>query len=212
MSSHSDLAYQIRGKRLGPGPFVPHAIAVCAGGCNLRLEFPTVGKTPPEHVAKHIRSKGWEFDLYNPSMTRCPGCIKKREERRRGDSGRKVVDLFTRKVEIPAELAPPEKKFPSIQPTVDSSIPPADTHISAIIQPDNPPVRRPIKDYRFVLRTDHALLDVARALSGLGEVLLAEVVEPLAKKASPGPKKKPGQKRAIKRQAKRMARRRANDR
>ena len=89
------LGYEITGRRNGGGNFVPHIVLKCAK-CRSRLEFPAIGKTPPEHVAKHIRGKGWQFRLGSYSRRAARSAIRRKMRARRrqwqahGDDPRSV--------------------------------------------------------------------------------------------------------------------------
>ena len=149
------LGYEITGRKNGGGNFVPHVVLKCAK-CPSRLEFPAIGKTPPEHVAKHIRGKGWQFRLGSYSCTRCPECDQKENAERAGDSGKRMVTILGQSVAIKRELA-------ALAPAVDG---------------DKPP--RPMRDFRLVVRSDRPLIDLLRALQGYGDVIdmSSAIVEP----------------------------------
>ena len=113
------LGYEITGRKNGGGNFVPHVVLKCAK-CPSRLEFPAIGKTPPEHVAKHIRGKGWQFRLGSYSCTRCPECDQKENAARAGDSGKRMVTILGQSVAIKRELA-------ELAPVVNGQKPPRRT-------------------------------------------------------------------------------------
>lgn len=150
------LGYEITGRRNGGGNFVPHVVLKCAK-CPSRLEFPAIGKTPPEHVAKHIRGKGWQFRLGSYSTTRCPECDQKENAARAGDSGKRMVTILGQSVAIKRELA-------ELAPVVNSEKPPP----------------RATRDFRLVVRSDRPLIELLRALQGHGEVIdmSSEIIEP----------------------------------
>jgi len=150
------LGYEITGRRNGGGNFVPHVVLKCAK-CPSRLEFPAIGKTPPEHVAKHIRGKGWQFKLGSYSTTRCPECDQKENAARAGDSGKRMVTILGQSVAIKRELA-------ALAPVVDGGKPPP----------------RATRNFRLVVRSDRPLIELLRALQGHGEVIdmSSEVVAP----------------------------------
>lgn len=106
----AERAYDIVNLRTGGGgPFQPHARVFCTN-CTNRLEFQVVNSPPPEHVAKKIRGKGWEFVLENRRYTRCPECIRVRDATRKGESpGPKQADveLFGKQVSLPVNIVPP---------------------------------------------------------------------------------------------------------
>lgn len=149
------LGYEITGRRNGGGNFVPHVVLKCAK-CPSRLEFPAIGKTPPEHVAKHIRGKGWLFTLGNWNKTRCPECDQRENTHRAGDSSKRMVTILGQSVAI-------KREFAALTPVVDSKPPP-----------------RATRDFRLVVRSDRPLIDLLRALQGHGEVIdmSSEVVAP----------------------------------
>ena len=154
------LGYEITGRRNGGGNFVPHVVLKCAK-CPSRLEFPAIGKTPPEHVAKHIRGKGWQFRLGSYSCTRCPECDQKENAQRCGDSGKRMVTILGQSVAVKKELA-------VLAPAVNSEKP-----------------ARPTRDYRLIVRSDRPLIELLRALQGHGDVIdmsSAIVEEPQAGK------------------------------
>lgn len=133
---NGDLAYDVVNLRPGGGGmFQPHCRVRCSNctGPASTLEFALVTSTPPEHVAKKIRSKGWEFDLRNRRYTRCPECIRVRDASRKGESpGPKQVpvELFGKKVELPVNVVPPElvpPPPPVREPVVFKPTPPVET-------------------------------------------------------------------------------------
>jgi hypothetical protein len=148
------LGYEITGRRNGGGNFVPHVVLKCAK-CPSRLEFPAIGKTPPEHVAKHIRGKGWQFRLGSYSCTRCPECDQKENAQRAGDSGKRMVTILGQSVAIKRELA-------ALAPAVEGEKP-----------------ARPTRNYRLLIQSDRPLIDLLRALQGYGDVIntSSEIVE-----------------------------------
>ena len=148
------LGYEITGRKNGGGNFVPHVVLKCAK-CPSRLEFPAIGKTPPEHVAKHIRGKGWQFRLGSYSCTRCPECDQKENAARAGDSGKRMVTILGQSIAIKRELA-------ELAPVVNGQKPPRRT-----------------RDYRLVVRSDRPLIELLRPLQGYGEVIdmSSEIVE-----------------------------------
>lgn len=137
----ADRAYDIVNLRPGGGGLhQPHVRVHCSNCTNL-LEFQVANSPPPEHIAKKIRGKGWEFDLGNRRYTRCPECIRVRDAQRKGESpGPKqiAVELFGKKVElpvtvVPAELVPPPA--PAREPVVfrkDQPPAPEEPEITAV--------------------------------------------------------------------------------
>lgn len=162
------LGYEITGRKNGGGNFVPHVVLKCAK-CPSRLEFPAIGKTPPEHVAKHIRGKGWQFRLGSYSCTRCPECDQKENAARAGDSGKRMVTILGQSVAIKRELAA----------------------LAPVVSGDKPP--RPVRDFRLVVRSDRPLMDLLRALQGCGDVIdmsseIVEAAQPIKQRADMRPR------------------------
>ena len=147
---------------------MPHVVVRCAGQhggtrCTNRLEFPAIGKTPPEHVAKHIRGKAWDFTLGNGARTRCPDCQQRERAGRAGDSGKRMVTVLGQSVEVRKELA--------------------------ALAPAQAVTAKPLKDHHLTIRSDRTLIDLLRALQGYGEVLhtSSEPVEPAKGTKARGP-------------------------
>jgi hypothetical protein len=149
------LGFDISSRRNGGGGFVPHVIVRCHK-CPSRLEFPAIGRTPPEHVAKAIRQKGWEFTLGSYSKTRCPECQVEEAEARAGDSSKQVVTMLGKEVAVPKEILEP----------------------AATPQVAKP--KREVRDLQLTIRSDRPLIEVVRALQGYGELvgLNAAAAEP----------------------------------
>lgn len=92
----NDTGYDIRSVR--ERGFKPHVVVECKG-CTMTLQFPAVGRQPPEHVAKRAGEQ----------------------------PGRKVVPLFGHEVVVPAELAPAPAPFVRrFAVLLDSKLDPAD--------------------------------------------------------------------------------------
>lgn len=200
-----DLAYQIANLRTGgSGPFQPHVRVYC-GNCTNRLEFPCANSRPPEHIAKAVRHKGWEFELHNRRRSRCPECIKLHAATRQGESpgAKRLIELFGRKVELPVNIIPEDARTlpPEPAPTPPAprpAPPPPPAPVREIVKAEPKPLvvqeKRPkpqpqpqpqpqlplimppsqfmqvVREYRIELRTDRSLVDLASALSALGEV------------------------------------------
>jgi hypothetical protein len=160
------LGYDIAGRKNGGGAFVPHVIVRCAT-CPTRLEFMALGSTPPEHVAKTIRGKGWQFTLGNSSKNRCPECDQKEAGARAGDSGKKMVTMLGQSVVIPRELA---ELAPRLNGANGHSLN-GNGHANGHAASEEPKPPRPLRDFTLIVRTDRTLVELARALQGYGDLV-----------------------------------------
>lgn len=107
--ARNELAYTINGRFNDGGQLVPHIVVRCSN-CTNELVFPKRYLEPPQHIAKRIRDKQWEFDLYNRKLSMCPECIQIRDNSRHGESGKKSIPLMGTRVLIPAQLLPSRAK------------------------------------------------------------------------------------------------------
>lgn len=172
LMQNDNLCFAIKNRRVDGGNFMPHVVVQChALGCSNRFERPAAGKVVPEHVAKDLARHGWEVEVQNRFKNRCPDCVKRQEQKRKGESpGTKVVELFGQQVTLPEAITP--------TPKIDRNPIYAAAH-------EDKPVRR----FEIIMKSSRSLGDVANMLDGFGEVVLlrSAAVNPEPVTAQPTP-------------------------
>lgn len=89
----SPLAYTIEAADPAAGDMRPFAKGTCAEcGNRQRINVTNVGNRPA--LIQQLFSRvGWDFDAHKPSKCFCPGCVRKRIERRAGESPKDPVPV-----------------------------------------------------------------------------------------------------------------------